>query len=76
MLNVRGFLGFGSIDRPDKKKAPELPPKREPEPSLTIRKGVRWQFSQMLSSRLRNIHSFDAAAMVAVGIIVVQLMLG
>ena len=51
-------------------------PTREPEPYLTIRKGVRWHVSQMLSSRLKAMNSFDVSAMVAVGIIVVQLMLG
>jgi hypothetical protein len=45
-------------------------------PALTIRKELQWHCRQMLTSRLKTINSFDASAMVAVGIIVAQLLFG
>jgi hypothetical protein len=44
--------------------------------ALTISKEFQWHCHQMLSSRVTTMNSFDASAMVAVGIIVAQLLLG
>jgi len=45
-------------------------------PALIIRKELQWHCRQMLTSRLKRINSFDASAMVVVGIIVAQLLFG
>lgn len=44
--------------------------------ALTISKEFQWHCHQMLSSRVTTMNSFDASAIVAVGIIVAQLLLG
>ena len=56
--------------------ASEMPIWHDNAPALTIRKELQWHCRQMLTSRLKTINSFDASAMVAVGIIVAQLLFG
>jgi len=51
-------------------------PRANRNAALTIYKEFQRHCRPMLSSRLKTMNSFDASAVVAVGIIVAQLLLG